>query len=246
VGKDAFGPTLLNDLRTYGVDTGGVAEDPNNPSGVAIILLDSERQNHIVAVYSANAACDGVQLDAAKRALQAADALLLQLEIPLDLSLQAARYARSLGVKVVWDPAPVRDLPDEIYDSVDLLTPNQVEAASLTGVEVTDVGSAEAAADLLLGRGVPAVVVKLGEDGAYYASADGRGHVAAYDVEAVDTVAAGDAFGAALAVALSEGRDLRDAAQFGAAAGALAVTRPGAQEAMPLRAEVEELSRRVR
>ncbi|MCH8206661.1 MAG: ribokinase [Chloroflexi bacterium] len=241
VGKDSFGPTLLNDLRAYGVDTEGVAEDPDNPSGVAIILLDSRRQNHIVAAYGANAACDGAQLDAVKRALQGADALLLQLEVPFEISLLAAQYARSMGVTVVWDPAPARDLPDEVYDSVDLLTPNQVEAMSLTGVEVTDVGSAGAAADLLLGRGVPAVVVKLGEDGAYYASVDGRGHVPAYGVEAVDTVAAGDAFGAALAVALSEGRGLRDAVRVGAAAGALAVTRPGAQEAMPPRGEVEEL-----
>ena len=241
VGQDSFGPTLLRDLRGYGVDTERVAEDPDNPSGVAIILLDSQRQNYIIAAYGANAECDGDQLAAAKKALAGADALLLQLEVPLDVSLQAAQYAKSMGVAVVWDPAPARELPPDLYGSVDILTPNQVEATALTGVEVIDVPSARRAADILQGRGVPVVVVKLGEAGVFYTSDGDDGLVPAYDVDAVDTIAAGDAFGAALAVALSEGRSLHDAVRFGAAAGALAVTRPGAQEAMPPRDEVEAL-----
>ena len=241
VGQDAFGPTLLRGLRTYGVKTEGIAEDPDNPSGVAIILLDSERQNYIIAAYGANAKCDGDQLEAVKRAIEGADALLLQLEVPLEVSLQAAEYARSKGVRVVWDPAPARELPDDLYSAVDLLTPNQVEATALTGVEVTDLPSARTAAEVLQSRGVPTVVVKLGDAGVFYVSADGSGEVPAYEVDAVDTIAAGDAFGAGLAVGLSEGRSLDEAVRFGAAAGALAVTRPGAQEAMPLRREVEAL-----
>jgi ribokinase len=241
VGADTFGPTLLDGLRGYGVDVEGVAEDPDNASGVAIILLDSSKQNHILAVYGANADCDNAQLEAAKRALDGADALLLQLEVPFDVSLAAARHARSLGVRVIWDPAPALDQVRSAYDAVDVLTPNQTEATFLTGLDVTDVASATAAAEALRGLGVPLAVVKLGELGVYYASGSESGHVESLDVEAVDTIAAGDAFGAGLAVALCEGKSVRDAVRLGAAAGALAVTRPGAQEVMPERHEVEAL-----
>lgn len=245
VGDDEFGPTMLTDLRDHGIDVAGVAVDPDNTSGIAMILLDSDRQNHIIAIYGANAACDGNQLRDAVEAMDGADALMLQLETPAEVSLAAARHARSIGVNVFWDPAPAVGLPDGAYESVDVLTPNQGEAEALTGIDVNDVDSASGAADALLSRGVPTVVVKLGERGVYYAGRDERGHVPAFRVEAVDTIAAGDAFGAALAVALSEGRGLGDAVRFGAAAGALAVTRPGAQEAMPSRPEVEALLARI-
>ena len=241
VGADSFGASLLQGLLGHRIDVTGVAEDPSNPSGIAIVLLDSQRQNHIVAIYGANTACDDAQLSAAKTALESADALLLQLEIPLEISLAAARYARSRGIRVIWDPAPARDLPQEAYEVVDVLTPNQTEANFLTGVKVDGPDSARDAAEVLLARGVPAAVVKLGEQGVYCSSATESGYVPPYETDVVDTVAAGDAFGAALAVALSEGRSLTDSVRYGAAAGALAVTRPGAQEAMPSRSEVEAL-----
>ena len=134
------------------------------------------------------------------------------------------------------------DLPVEAYDAVDLLTPNQVEAEFLVGVRVTDAASAEAAADELLARGANAVIVKLGEDGAYFASRLERGLVPSFPVRVEDTVAAGDAFAGALAVALSQGGTMEDAVRYGCAAGALAVTRSGAQDAMPTRAEVDALA----
>ncbi len=243
VGADAFGTELLEGLRREGIDVSGVAEDPDRSSGVAMILLDADRQNYIVAVYGANMACDDAQVRAVEQALQDADALLLQLEIPLDTSLAAARLARDMGVRVVWDPAPSVPFSAEAYSVCDVLIPNQVEAEYLTGVRVSDGASAEVAADRLLGLGASAVVVKLGEDGAYFASGDGRGLVPPFPVQVEDTVAAGDAFAGALAVALSEGSGLEEAARYGCAAGALAVTRAGAQEAMPTRAEVEALLR---
>ena len=124
---------------------------------------------------------------------------------------------------------------------VDVLTPNQTEAAALTGVDVRDAASAEAAAHVLVGRGAGAVVVKMGEDGAFYLSGGDGGYVPSYKVKATDTIAAGDAFGAAMTCALAERRPLGEAVRYGVAAGALAVTKPGAQEAMPSRAEVEAL-----
>ena len=241
VGDDAFGRELLAGLQAQEVSIEGVAIDKENPSGVAMILLDSLAQNHIVAVYGANAACDAAQLDAARGALEEADALLLQLEIPFHISLEAARAARSHGVRVIWDPAPAFDMPQEAYDVADVLVPNETEAEVITGLRVTDSPSATAAAQMLLSRGVALAVVKLGEQGVVYASHEEIGVVPAFDVEVVDTVAAGDAFAAALAVALSEGSKPERAVKFAAAAGAVAVSRAGAQSAMPGRAEVEEL-----
>ena len=245
VGDDEFGPPMIADLRTHGVEVGGIAVDPVNSSGIAIILLDSDRQNHIIAIYGANAACDETQLRAAVEAMEGADVLMLQLETPAEVSLAAAQHARSIGVRVIWDPAPAVGMPDGAYESLDVLTPNQGEAGGLTGINVIDLDSAREAADTFLARGVPAVVVKLGQQGVYYAGRGERGHVPAFRVDAVDTIAAGDAFGSALAVAWSEGRGMGDAVRFGAAAGALAVTKPGAQEAMPSRSEVEALLARM-
>ncbi len=241
VGGDIFGLGLLDDLRKDGVDVSGVAVDPDRSSGVAFILLDSDRQNRIVAVYGANAACDEEQLRAACLAIDGADALLLQQETDVEVSLAAAEYARVHGVMVVWDPAPVRDLTVEAYSNVDVLTPNQTEVEALCGIEVVDVDSAQRAAVDLVEKGIPTAIVKLGELGICYATSEGSGHVPSFEVEPVDTVAAGDAFGAGLAVALGEGVPLEEAVRFGCAAGALAVTKAGAQAAMPYRAQVEAL-----
>ena len=239
VGGDAFGASLLDGLREEGIDVSGVAVDAGNPSGIAMIILDARRENYIIAVYGANAACDDTQLQAVSRALDGADALLLQLETPPALTLQAAALARERGVRVVWDPAPAQIAPDGIHAAADVLTPNQTEAAMLSGVDVEGPDTASEAASRLRDAGAPVVLVKLGEQGVYYASAHESGHVPAYTVDAVDTVAAGDAFGAAFAVALAEGKPLREAVRYGCAAGALAVTRPGAQTAMPTREEVD-------
>ena len=241
VGDDEFGPVLLDGLRKEGIDTSHVAMDPENSSGIAIILLDGRRQNYIVAVYGANLACDSQQVASVNEALYGADTLLLQLETPLEVAIESARLAHNRGLRVVWDPAPAIDMGRAAYELCDVLTPNQVEAEHLTGIEVADQASAMAACDGLLSAGVRTAVVKLGEAGVCYASTDSRGHVSAFPVDVADTVAAGDAFAAGLAVALSEGRELPGAITFGSAAGALAVTRSGAQEAMPFRPDVDRL-----
>ena len=214
---------------------------PDNASGIAIILLDSQRQNHIVAIYGANAACDETQLDATKMALEGADALMLQLEIPSQVSLAAARYAKTKGIRVILDPAPAQPLPPDAFTAIDILTPNQTEAEFYTDIDVADSESAKAAAESLLGMGLNIAVVKMGAQGAYYASHSEADPVPSYEVEVKDTVAAGDAFGTGLVIALCEGKGLPDGVRHGTASGALAVTRPGTQEAMPSRDEVEAL-----
>ena len=142
VGDDAFGPMLLASLEANGVRVEDVMTAPGTSSGVAVILLDNERQNYIVGIYGANMACDDVQLQAASRALEGADALLLQMEIPLDVSLEAAAIARRMGVRVIYDPAPPSKLPDSAYAAFDIIAPNQSEAEVLTGVTVDGIDSA--------------------------------------------------------------------------------------------------------
>ena len=241
VGADAFGKTLLDGLTANGIDTRHIGIDADNPTGIAIILLDAAGDNRIVAMYGANMACGAPELAAAKRAMAGADALMLQLETPPDISLAAAQYARSQGLRVIWDPAPAALLPPDAFAAAHILTPNQSEAEALTGIPVTDARSASAAADALLAKGVDIAVVKLGEQGAFAVTPTQRHHAPPFPVDAIDTVAAGDAFGAALAVALSEGKPLADALTFASAAGALATTKPGAQDAMPARQEVDAL-----
>ena len=245
VGADDFGPTLIDGLRREGIDVSRVAVDSGNHSGVAMILLDGDRQNYIVATYGANLACDQTQVEAVAEAIEGADALLLQLEVPLKAAKSAASLAKGRGVPVVWDPAPALPMGRDAYAVCDVLTPNQVEAEFLTGIPVVDTDSARCACEFLLADGVSAAVVKLGEGGAYYATADEHGFVHPFAADVADTVAAGDAFAAALAVGISEGRTLRDAVLYGNGAGSLAVTKSGAQEAMPTRREVDELLNRI-
>ena len=241
VGRDIFGPGLIADMRREGVDVQNVVEDTDKSSGVAVILLNEERQNHIVQAHGANAECGIEQLSATKRSLNGADALLVQQEIPVSISMEAAQFAQDQGVKVFWDPAPVREVPDNWYKNVYALTPNQTEAFAITGVKVKDRNSAEKASEKIRELGVPVAIVKMGEDGVFYSSEDDIGYIQSFDVTPVDTVAAGDAFAAALAVAVVENLPLRDAVMFGSAAGALAVTKEGAQVSMPTLAEVESL-----
>ena len=155
------------------------------------------------------------------------------------LALEVARGAKALGVTVILDPGPVRPLPDGFLSLCDIITPNETEAQALVGFPVTGPESAARAAAALLERGAGTVVVKLGAQGAYFASQDGCGMVLPFQVDAVDSVAAGDAFNGALAVSLAEGQVLQESVTVASAPGALAVTRTGAQPSMPMRQQVE-------
>ena len=243
VGGDVFGPTLLDDLKKDGIDVTGVAVDDDHASGIAMILLDGDRQNYITAIYGANMQCDHNQVRAAEHGLEHAQGLMLQMEIPFEVSYQAALSAKKLGVPVIWDPAPPRLVPRETMEAIDVITPNQSEAEFLTGTPVHDADSARAAASELVEMGAGPAVVKLGEQGAYFVSQKAAGFVPPFSVRQVDTIAASDAFGGAMTVGLAQGMDLEEAVRIGSAAGALAVTQPGAQEAMPTAAEVDALLR---
>jgi len=241
VGADLFGDSLRENLNSRGVDATFVATDTNVASGIALIALDDNAENNIIVIPGANGVVGGEDLQCLDHALDQASLLLMQLEIPLAMVLAAAENAKQKNVTVILDPAPACPLPDELYPLVDILTPNETEAEQLIGFPVIERDRVIKAAQILLARGVKQVVIKMGARGAYTANMNGGRFYPAIPVTAIDTVAAGDAFNGALATALSGGKSFDEAMHWGLAGGALAVTKTGAQEAMPERAELVDL-----
>ncbi|MFI5682650.1 ribokinase [Streptomyces sp. NPDC051636] len=232
VGNDAFGTRLRSTLEHSGVDTDSL-RTVEGPSGTAHIVVDDEGGNAIVVIPGANGTVDHLT-PGDEGVIASADALLLQLEIPLDGVLAGADAARRHGVRTVLTPAPARPLPPELLAAVDLLVPNEYEAATLTGR--TD--PLDAAAALL--DQVPEVVITLGAAGGLYVTRGAEPLVfAAPRVTAVDSTGAGDTFVGALAVALAEERPVREALTWAAAAAAISVQREGASASMPYRPEIE-------
>ncbi len=242
VGEDGFGAVLVEGLQNAGIDVRHVRRTPGIATGVALIGVDPQGQNLIMVAPGANAQLTPEDVRSAREAIVGAQVVLLQLEVPIPAVLEAARIARDAGAIVCLDPAPAMPLPPEFPSLVDVIHPNETEASQLTGLEILTVEDAMQAARRLRAEGYRVAVVKIGDRGAVYASAEGHGHVPAFPVPAVDATAAGDAFAAALGVALAEGRVLPEAVRFANAAGARKVTRMGAQS-MPSRREVEELLR---
>ena len=234
VGKQGFSQELIDNLATNDVKTDNIFVDETVSSGVAIINVDDAGENQIVVIPGANGQVNQEDVERLSQLLPGKKALLLQLEIPVPAVIAAAEAARKVGVKVILDPAPAqKELPKELYSLVDILTPNQVEAAQLVGFPVNDQDSAKKAAEILLQKGVKCAVVKLGSKGVYCSNGTESFFTPAFSVKTVDTTAAGDAFNGGLAAALSQGLSLQQAIIWGSAAGALAATKSGAQPSLP-------------
>lgn len=246
VGDDGFGNELRQFMTEQGVDMGSVTTDPDIETGVAIIFIDPTGENFVHAIYGGNGKCGDEESSTAIDELGDAGVLLVQQEIPLDCSFVAMQVARECAVPVVLDPAPAipqDEAPDGFYGAADILTPNAWEAEALSGVTVSDVSSAERAADEIRKRcGCGCVIVTMAEQGVYVSSNELSGHIPPFKVKAVATVAAGDAFAGVLGQALCEGNGLERAIRLAMAAGALCVSRPGTQSAMPYRDEVIALA----
>lgn len=239
VGRDAHGERLRASLAGSGVATDYIHAGAA-ATGTALICVDDHGENLIAVVPGANAELRPEHVARGLAALAEVRTILLQLEVPLEAVIAAARNAAAHGARVVLNPAPARQLDSSLLELVDVLTPNESEAELLTGRRVTGVEEAASAADVLLRAGPRAVVVTLGALGAYVATREGvRAHVPAFETTVVDTTAAGDIFNGALSVALTEGRALEDAARFACAAAALSVARAGAQRSAPAREEIE-------
>lgn len=239
VGQDVFGQQTIRNLTKEGIDVSGLSVDPENPSGVAQITVDKHGENSIVVAAGANMSLNKADIDQSLHLIEAADILLMQLEVPIATIEYAAQKAFGKGKKVILNPAPAAFLSDELYACLYVITPNETETAFLTGIKVRDESSAREAAEFFINKGVRIVVITLGAAGAWLYSRDIACMIPAPRVKAIDTTAAGDTFSGALAVALAKGTDeLEEAVQFACRAAALAVTRMGAQSSIPVLSEL--------
>ena len=246
LGTDLFGDTLMSVLVEERIHSCFVLRDAEAGTGVAVPIIDADGDNSIILVPRANMRLSVADVEQAASVISAADVLLLQLEVPIEASQRAAEIAKSSGARVVLNPAPARELPGSFLAQVDILTPNEIETEFLSGIKVLDQAGAEHAAQILLDKGISGVILTLGARGALLLTPELTKHIPGYQVDVVDTTAAGDAFCGALGTALARGETLEDAVAFANAAGALAVTVLGATPSMPTAKQVDQFLASVR
>lgn len=242
VGNDGAGDMLVNTLKRNGVSADYVLYDPDVATGVALITVGADGGNSIVIAQNANLNLCPADVAAARKAIAGSKVVLMQLEVPTETDIAVAKMAQAAGAYVILNPAPAPEngvLPAELLANVDLITPNQTEAQLLTGVEVVDEESAAKAAALLRKMGPKAVVITMGEQGAYVMDETEGLRIYTYNVDVVDTTAAGDAFCGALAADYARHGFLLEAVRYGCAAGALATTKMGAEPSLPTAAEID-------
>ena len=239
-GNDLFGEQVRKSMKEDGIVTDYVFIDEEHPSGVALITIDQKAENCIVVAGGANMYLKPEDIDKAKDEILGGDVVLMQLETPIETVEYAAKMAAEAGVKVILNPAPApaEPLSKELISNLYLITPNRSEASRLTGIEVTDLASAQRAALALYDMGAKNVIVTLGSEGSLVYDGHMMMRVEAIKVEAVDTTAAGDTYNGVLASVIAEGKSLIDAVHEANVAGAISVTRMGAQPAAPTREEI--------
>jgi ribokinase len=239
LGNDVFASKSLENFKRVGIHIRHIEQIEGVPSGIAIIAIDEQGKNIIIVVPGANGKLMPKDVDAAKEDIARAGVVVCQLEVPIETVLQAAKVAKVNQVPFILDPAPARPLSDELLSMVDIIKPNETEAQTLTGIQVTDPASAGKAADALLAKGVKTVIITLGEKGFLLAAKDGKEFISGHKIKAVDSTAAGDAFTGGVAYGIASGKSVREAAIFANAVAAISVTRLGAQPSMPTKKEVD-------
>lgn len=232
VGRDMFGENAVKGYQKEGIDTSHTLYS-DQASGTALILVDDSGENCIAVAPGANGDLSPADIDSVADVIKKADYLILQLEIPVESVLRAAKIAHEAGVYVILNPAPACKLPEEIFKYISLITPNQTESALMTGIEVKDEASRTKAIESFHKMGVKDVIVTLGSKGSLVCQGNEQIMVEALKVKAVDATAAGDTFCGAVCVALSEGKALEEAARFATKASALTVQKMGAQSSIP-------------
>ena len=237
LGRDVFGERSLAGYQAEGINTAYIVRDDEEVSGVALIVVDKNAENIIAVAPGANGRLSPADVAAAEPAIEAADCVVLQLEIPLEAVRAAIELAQRHEVRVILNPAPAKELSNDLLRRVDVLTPNENEAAKLAG---GDLDPARDALTMVAARGLSSIIMTCGARGCEVLVDTERGHVPGFHVEAVDTTGAGDCFNGALAVALARGLKMIDAVRYANAAAALAVTRFGAQTSMPTDEEVQQ------
>jgi ribokinase len=243
LGNDIFADEFLEILRNEGIDTQYVLRDSALPTGIGNVTVDETGNNRIIVVPGANLAYQPTDLNAIEDVIQKASVVMLQLEMHMATVEHAVDLAYKYGVPVILNPAPARALSDELLKKVTYLTPNKAEAEQLSDMKICDKKDVKRSADVLLRKGVKNVIITLEKDGAYFANASEERFIPGFEVQPVDTVAAGDSFNGALAVAIVQGKDLKQAVGFANAVGALTVTHQGAIPSLPNLQDVERFIR---
>jgi ribokinase len=237
-GNDIFGKQSVELYNTEGINTDYIFSDEKNPSGVALITVDSHGENCIVVASGANGSLSPQDIDSAKAEIESGDFILMQLEIPIETVEYVAALAQKKNIPVILNPAPARVLSENLLKCLYAIIPNENEAEILSGIKVSDFESAKKAADVISGKGVDNVVITMGAQGAFVKEGAEYYMVDATKVTAVDTTAAGDSFSGAFCVGLAEGKSIREAVKGATRVAAITVTRMGAQSSIPYRNEV--------
>ena len=241
VGNDHFGSRSIEQYKAEGIDVEHIFVDGEQPSGVALIVVDAKGENCIAVASGANAMLAPEDIDKAVGVIERGDIVLMQLETPIDTVEYVARIAAERGKKVVLNPAPAQHLPDSLLKNLFMIIANETETELIAGIKITDMESICRAADVIGARGVENIVITLGSKGAFIKENGAYHKVPAIKVKAVDATAAGDTFCAAVCVALAEGKGVLDAVEFANTCASVTVTRMGAQSSLPYRDEIDRL-----
>lgn len=240
VGDDSFGINIREAFAKDGINVDAVMIEKNKSTGIAMIQVSDSGENNICLSSEANNCLTASRLQPHHHIIQRADMLLMQLETPVETIISAAKVAQLSETKVVLNPAPAQPLSDDLLKLINIITPNETEAEALTGIKVTDMDSAQQAADLLHDKGVKLVMITLGSQGVWVSESGHGQQIKGFRVKAVDTTAAGDTFNGALLTRLLEGANCADAIRFAHAAAAITVTGAGAQTSIPFRNSVDD------
>lgn len=238
IGDDIFGKQAFEGFKKVGLNTDFVFTDSQNPSGVALILVDSYGENSISVASGANGTLQISDVQQAIDKVESGDIVLLQLEIPLETVTKTIIQCAEKGAIVILNPAPAHKLDDSIFKYLSIITPNETEAEILTGIKVVDLDAAKQAANIFHQKGVSEVIITLGSKGAFFSNSAKQLLIPSVKVKSIDSTAAGDVFNGALCVAISEGQTTEDAIAFASKAAAISVTRMGAQASAPNRDEI--------
>jgi ribokinase len=239
VGEDTFGYQAIEGFKRDGINVENIKTVNDVASGVALIFVDRKGENSIAVASGANACLLSNDIADLQEVISKTNILLMQLETPIETVTKAAQLAHEAGVKVILNPAPAQELNDDLLTKISILTPNEIEAELLTNIKIVDIQSAKCAAEALRAKGVGTVLITLGPQGVFLADEENQEMIPGFQVDAVDTTAAGDVFNGAFAAGLADGKSIKEAVRFANAAAALSVTKLGAQPSAHSRKEIE-------